>query len=92
MRVTLVTDPSLLAPTLPKFKSVLAGMNFSAGNKYGEYKKGDKMAEYGLSALVVGGAAAVAVKSGFAKGLWKLIVIGGVAVVAIFKKLFGKKE
>jgi uncharacterized membrane-anchored protein len=93
MRVTLVTDPSTLSPTLPKFKSVLAGFSFSQGHKYAEFRQGDKMAKYGLSALVVGGAAAVAVKTGAAKWLWKLIVVAVLGIGGLFKKLFsGKKE
>jgi uncharacterized membrane-anchored protein len=93
MRVTLVTDPSTLTPTLPKFKNVLTGFSFTQGHKYAEFRQGDKMAKYGLSALVVGGAAAVAVKTGAAKWLWKLIVVAFLGIGAFFKKLFsGKKE
>ncbi len=44
-----------------------------------------------LTALVVGGATAVAAKSGLLKGLWKLIVAGAVGVAAFLKKIFGRK-
>ena len=57
------------------------------------------MAEIGLAALVVGGAAAVAAKTGFWKVLitalaafWKFIAVGAVAVFAAIGKLFKKKE
>ena len=62
--------------------------------------KGDKVAEYGLTALVVGGAAAVATKVGLFKYLWKLLLVGWKLVVAALaglgaalKRLFtrGKK-
>ena len=92
MKATLVTDPSELAATLPQFKTMLAGFNFKQGQKYAEFRKGDKMAEYGLSALVVGGATAVAVKSGLFKWLWKLIVVGFIAVSGFIKKLFSRRN
>jgi len=54
--------------------------------------KGDKVAQYGLAALVVGGAAAVAVKSGIFKWLWKVILVVGVAVAAFLKSLFAGRR
>jgi uncharacterized membrane-anchored protein len=92
MKATLVTDPEVLAATLPQFKNVLAGFNFKQGQKYAEFRKGDKMAEYGLAGLVVGGATAVAVKSGLFKWLWKLIVVGFLAVSGFIKKIFSRKN
>src|SRR6266481_194409 len=55
MEVTLVTDPSKLATTLPKFKTMLAGFDFTQGHRYAEFRAGDKIAEYGLTGLIVGG-------------------------------------
>lgn len=92
MRVTLVTDPATLSATLPKFKTVLAGFDFQQGQKYAEFRQGDKIAQYGLSALVVGGASAVAVKSGALKWLWKVGVVAVLAALAFFKKLFGRRK
>jgi len=92
MRVTLVTDPTTLSPTLPKFKNVLAGFDFSQGQKYAEFRQGDKVAKYGLTALVTGGAAAVAVKTGLFKWVWKGLVVGFLALVAFLKNLFSRKK
>jgi uncharacterized membrane-anchored protein len=92
MRVTLVTDPDKLAPTLPKFKEVLTGFDFKQGKKYAEYREGDKLAEYGLAALVVGGASAVALKAGVFKWLWKLLVVGGAAIAVAAKKIFSRNK
>ena len=92
MKVTLVTDPSILSATLPDFKNVLGTFGFKQGQKYAEFRKGDKIAEYGLSALIVGGATAVAVKSGMFKWLWKLIVVGFIAVSGFIKKLFSRNK
>jgi len=92
VRVTLVTDPPALSSTLPKFKTVLGDFSFKQGHKYAEFRQGDKMAQYGLSALVVGGATAVAVKSGAFKWLWKLGVVGAIAALGFIKKLFGHRN
>lgn len=92
MRVTLVAGPEELPATLPQYKAALAGFNYNPGHKYAEYRQGDKLATYGLSALVVGGATAAAVKSGAFKWLWKA---GGIAVLAALgfvKRLFGRRK
>ncbi|MBL6752140.1 MAG: DUF2167 domain-containing protein [Nevskia sp.] len=76
---------------------VLASANFSDGNRYEDFKAGtDRMAAYGLAALVAGG---IAAKAGlFAKlGLIllaakKFIVLGLAGAAAFFRKLFtGRK-
>lgn len=75
---------------------ILAAVEFNSGRRYADFKAGsDKVATYGLTALVAGG---VAAKLGLFKGLWvailaakKFIIIGIAAVAAWFRKLFGKK-
>ncbi len=47
------------------------------------------MAEYGLTALVAGGAGVVAAKTGLLAKFWKFIVAGVVAIGAFFKRIFG---
>jgi uncharacterized membrane-anchored protein len=94
MEVVLVCAPDKLAANLPTFKELLAGCSYKTGEKYAEFRPGDKVAKYGLAALVTGGAVAVAAKTGllasvlllFKKG-WKLVVVGVVAVAAFFKRL-----
>jgi uncharacterized membrane-anchored protein len=92
MEVTLVCDPALLQETLPKFKTMLSGFEFIQGQKYSEFRAGDKMAAYGLTGLIAGGGVAVAAKSGLLKWLWKLIVAAVVGVSALAKKIFGRKQ
>ena len=96
MEATLVTDPELLEASLAPFRALLGGFNYREGHRYAEYQQGDKIAEYGLMALVAGGAGALAVKSGlFAKlfkGFGKLIIFGVVAIGGLFAKLFGRKR
>ena len=98
MEVKLVVDPEKYAAVLPEFKQLLTSYNYKAGERYAEYRPGDKLAKYGLAALVTGGAVAVAAKTGllaslvllFKKGA-KLIVIAVVAVIAAVKRfLFGR--
>lgn len=98
---TLVTDPGSLHADLPHVQTLLSGFSFQEGKRYADFVSGDKVAEYGLTALIAGGAGAAAVKLGlfaylgklFAKG-GKLIVAGLVALGAGLKKIFGggKKE
>ena len=76
-------------------QQVLPMAEFDSGHRYADFNpKTDKLAAYGLAALVAGG---VAAKTGLlAKiGLMllaakKLVVVGAVAVAAVVKKIFGK--
>jgi uncharacterized membrane-anchored protein len=93
MSVTLVTDPASLSRQLPEVAKVLAGFSYKTGNRYAEFVKGDKLAGYGLTALVAGGGAAAAVKLGLFAWLgkvllksWKLLVAGLVALAAGVKR------
>jgi uncharacterized membrane-anchored protein len=92
MEVTLVTDQALLAETLPKFKTMLAGFDFNSGQKYSEFRPGDKTAAYGLTGLIVGGTTAALVKSGAFKWLWKVIVAAVVGLGALAKKIFSRER
>jgi uncharacterized membrane-anchored protein len=92
MEVTLVTDPSTLAETLPKFKTMLQGFEFKQGHRYAEFRAGDRTAAYGLTGLIVGGGAAALVKTGAFKWLWKAIVAAFVGISALVKKLFSRNR
>jgi uncharacterized membrane-anchored protein len=92
MSVALVCDPEELDSALPVFKDLLKGFSFTSGNKYAEFRKGDKIAEYGLAALITGGAAAVAIKSGLLQKLWKLIVVAVVGIGAAIRKVFRRSS
>jgi len=96
MNAILVSDLQNLSANVQQFKAALRGFDFVPGQKYAEFRQGDRVAEYGLAALIVGGAAAAAAKSGALKGLGKLVgiaVVGGLAAIgAFFKRLFGRKD
>jgi uncharacterized membrane-anchored protein len=95
MSVILVSSPEELDANIQKFHAALRGFSFIKGEAYTEFRQGDKISQYGLAALVVGGAAAAAASTGIMKGFGKFIGIGVIAVLAaigsFFKKLFGKK-
>jgi uncharacterized membrane-anchored protein len=95
MHAILVSESERLTQDVAEFKTALAGYDFAAGERYSEWKAGDRVAEYGLGALVLGGAAVVATKSGFLKAFGKLIVIGavgfGAAILAAARKLFRRR-
>jgi uncharacterized membrane-anchored protein len=96
MSAVLVSSLQTLNDDMKDFNSALAGYQFVAGEQYAEFKSGDRIAEYGLAALVVGGAAAAAAKAGLFKSLGKFlwVIIGGglMGGWALVKKLMGRKE
>ena len=92
MHVTLVSDPESLDQHIAVFKTSLTGYDFAPGERYSEFRSGDRVAQFGLGALVLGGAAAVAVKTGAGKALGKFLIYGAVAaggtILAFLRKLF----
>jgi uncharacterized membrane-anchored protein len=92
MSLTLVASPDELEAASATVDGLLQGYRFQPGNRYAEFVPGkDRLAEVGLTALVVGGAGALAVKSGLLARMWKLLVAGVVALAAGVRKLFGRK-
>jgi uncharacterized membrane-anchored protein len=95
-------DPTRIGAVVPDFDEVVANTSFLSGNRYAEWREGDRVASYGLTALIAGGAGAVAVKTGllgklaklligFAVALWKLLVAALVGLIAMVKSLFNRK-
>lgn len=88
MNVDLVLGPETLDAALPEFEKVMDSFQYVDGQRYAQFSAGDKVAEYGLAALVVGGGAAIAAKTGILAKFWKFIVAGLVAVAAAGKRLW----
>lgn len=95
MRTDLVVEPESVGSVVPKFNELMKGFSFTSGSRYADFVKGDKVAEYGLTALIAGGATAVALKTGlFAKllallaSLWKVIAVGFVALATRIKNIW----
>jgi uncharacterized membrane-anchored protein len=104
--INLVTDPAKLAQYKPQATQLLVATTFTPGSRYEDFdKKSDKMAEYGLAGLVLGGAglaAAKLVKIGliakFGKVILAALIAGKKAIILAFagaaafiKKLFSRK-
>jgi uncharacterized membrane-anchored protein len=95
MSANLMVSPEELTATLPVVKKLLSGFTFLPGKRYSEWRSGDKVAKYGLTALVVGGAVGVAAKVGLLAKLgklWKALILGLLALGGGIKRLlFGRK-
>jgi len=96
--VIMVTDPANLSAAEGSLDTVLTGYAFNPGETYADWRSGDKVAKYGLAALIVGGVAAVAAKkglfsvlAGFLAVAWKFIAAAAVAALAWLRRLFTKK-
>ena len=90
MSVDLVLDPNDVGATVPEFKALLNGFRFTEGNRYVDFVKGDNVASYGLTALIAGGATAVAIKTGLFAKFWKLLVVLFAAILGALKKLWNR--
>ena len=105
--VNLVTDKPHLAQYKPAGALLLSRTSFDTGQRYADFDASkDKVAEYGLTGLVLGGAGlglAKAAKIGliakFGKGLIalliagkKVVIAGVIALGALLKKVFTKKS
>jgi uncharacterized membrane-anchored protein len=102
MSVTLVDSPAGLATSREEAEGLMAAFSYKPGKTYAEFRPGDKVAQYGLVALVAGGAGAAAAKLGVFAALGKLLAKGGKAIVAavvvalaglrsLLARLFGRR-
>lgn len=92
-----VANISQLAEIEQASPAILSAVEFKEGHRYADFNAStDKVASYGIAALVAGG---VLAKTGFFKMILaaliagkKFVIIAVVAVAGFLKKLFGKKE
>lgn len=92
--LNLITSQDVIEVEKPIAKELLAAIEFNDGHRYADFDSStDKVAAYGLAALV-GGAALkkvglFAVIAAFFAKFFKLIILGGIAVVMpLLKKVF----
>jgi uncharacterized membrane-anchored protein len=93
--MNLVADLAAIEKLKPVARNMLASLEFDAGKRYADFQaETDKVAEYGLAALVAGVAAKklglLAVAAAFAAKFAKLIVAGAVVGLGVLGKLFGR--
>ena len=87
--VVLVADAPTLDSSMAELNDIISNVTYKEGKSYAEYVKGDKVAKYGLTALIAGGSAAAAAKFGLFKILgkaWKVIVIVALGILAALNK------
>jgi len=103
MSVTLIEDAAKFAAAKPKMKAVLDGFNYKPGRTYAEFRQGDKVAKYGLTALVAAGGGAVAAKLGLFGVLAKffgklgkaavlLVLAAGAALKRLWSAITGRSK
>jgi len=89
MSVTLVDAPEKLAASKVAAERIIAATGFKQGKRYAEWRNGDKVAQYGLTALVAAGAGAAAAKLGFFAVLGKLFAKMGKLVIIVIVAIGG---
>ncbi len=94
-----VGDPASLAVAKPEVEALISKFSYKKGMSYAEFVKGDKVARYGLTALIAGGAGAAAVKMGlfgwlgsFLAKMWKVVAAAVIAAGAGLKKVFSARR
>jgi uncharacterized membrane-anchored protein len=100
LELTAVADTRQFAAIDEQTPEILRMVDFKEGNRYADFDpKTDKVAKYGIAALVAGGALAAAAKFGFLKVLWlgllaakKFVIIGVIALGAFLKKIFSRRN
>lgn len=106
LSMNLICKPTLIAALKPAATDMLNRVAYAEGKRYADYNKvSDKTAEFGVAALVIGGAALAgkAAKIGllakfgkvllliFVKG-FKAVALFFIGILAFFKRIFGGKS
>ena len=89
MNVVLACNVEEMQSVIPQVNSLLKGFEFNEGHKYGEWRAGDKVAQYGLTGLITGGAAVAAAKTGLLGKLAMVFAKAGKAVVVFIALIAG---
>ena len=92
MSVDLVVSPEHYDEALPVFDGVVGDFHYKSGHTYAEWRNGDRIASYGLTALVAGGAGVALAKSGLLQKFGKAIVLALAGAAAAVKKFFFGKD
>lgn len=95
--LNLVTDQGAIDKLKPVARNFLASLEFDAGKRYADFQPDtDKVAEYGLAALVAGAAAKklglLAVVGAFVAKFAKIFIAAGVVALGGIGRVFGRKK
>lgn len=97
LQFTLMTDKTSIDANKVHAANILKATSFNEGNRYEDFVEGqDKVAEYGLAALIVGVAAKklglIGIVGVFLLKMWKILAVGGVFVFEAIRRFFGGKK
>lgn len=94
MNVTVVMGTEEFKAVQDKIPALLEGFAFKPGRTYAEYKEGDKLADYGLMALLGVGALGVGatIFAKFGKVIFAAIAAAAVGALSFLRKLFGRNK
>jgi uncharacterized membrane-anchored protein len=92
MKVIFAGDAESYAQSLQQARNIIADYSFVSGKTHAEWKQGDKIAGYGLAALIAGGTAAAVAKSGLLGKFFKPIALAVAAALAALLKIFRRKK
>jgi uncharacterized membrane-anchored protein len=97
MSMTLVTDKAHFDALRPRTAALLDGLKFDAGKRYVDFSSGtDRVAEFGLAALVAGVAAKklglIALAAAFAIKFAKIIGIAVIGAMVVLRKWLGLRR
>ena len=94
--LNMLTDEAHVSADKPEAATLLQALSFKDGKRYEDFNAStDKVAEYGLAALIGGVAAKklglFALAAGFFAKFAKVLALGALGVAAAARKLFAKK-
>ena len=92
MSITLVISPDIYPVAVQEYSGLINQFSYKPGHRYTDYQKGDKKARYGLTALIVGGASAVAARTEILEWLWKVLFILLIVLLLVGKRIFPSKK
>lgn len=95
--LNLITSRAVIEQDKPAVHTLLSALNFENGKRYEDFNSStDKVAEYGIAALIAGVAAKklglIAVILAFAAKFAKVLLLAGAGVIAAFAKFFKRKD
>lgn len=85
LSVNLMCGADALAKRKTDAQNIMKAASFNDGKKYEDYKEGDKLAEYGIMGLILGGSAIIAKKTGLIALFYILLKKGLVLLLALKK-------
>lgn len=90
LSLNVIGDMDALPLVKQDINKILESTEFTKGNQYSDFDPDiDEIAAYGIGGLIAG---KLLLKAGFFAKFWKLILLGGVGLVAGIKKFFGKNK